>query len=365
MKNVFIALLSLLYFQSAAQIKVPVKIDTTQQQNMKLYQFIKTYMNQDTISNALWRPEYKSKPFYDYNMDWIWSEYTPKKISQKFDLELSELQSINDTLSYFKLSAHSKPDKKSNTYTNVYKYYIVEINGKYYLDNCKAYDSKYFTSYKTKNISFYLSPFYTPDEKAMDHASLELDSLVKLLKRPALNHPIEYYMCSNEGELNNLANIVIWNGGLTGFTNSQDGYVVGINDNPSYQHEFIHAILKMGANCFFLQEGMAMLYGGGNKGKTSYIQGISDLKDCYKSGNCNFDKLYARKTDTKYSSILSYTFAAACCKYIIDQYGMDFLYELYYDKNITSENFLEKLMQKTGKSKEQIRKSVEKLILSK
>ena len=351
------------FYKLQAQVPISAKIDTSNQKTISLINFINTYMSQDTISNALWHPKYKTKLFYNYNMDWIWGEYSPKQIAKKFDLELVELQSINDTLSYFKLLARSKPDKKTNTYTNVYKYYIVKIGDKYYLDNCKDYDFKSFISYQTRNIHFYLSPFYKLNFRAMEKASRSLDSLSKAMKRPLPKKPIEYYMCSNEGELNNIANIVIWNGGLTGFTNSQDGYVVGINDNPSYVHEFVHAILGFGADCFFLQEGMATLYGGSNKGKTSYQQGIKELKDCYNTGNCTFEKLYAREVDTKYSSVLSYTFAAACCKYLINQYGIDFLYSLYYNKNITSGNFLEKVIQKTGKSRNELKTGIEKFIL--
>lgn len=365
MKKIFtILLLFSVFHQLQAQVHISDKIDTTSQKTKDLCQFINIYMSQDTITNKLWHPKYKNRSFYDYNMDWLWNRYSPKKYATKFDLELVELQSINDTLSYFKLLARSKPDKEGSTYTNVFKYYIVAKSGRYYLDNCKEYDSKLFVRYQTKNIHFYVSPFYMISKKAMDRASESLDSIRRVLKRPVLKKPVEYYMCSNEGELNNLANIMIWgNSGLTGFTNNVDGYIVGINNNPSYQHEFIHAVLGPGANCFFLQEGIATLYGGTDKGRTNYIKGIQELKTCYNSGNCNFDKLYAREVNGKYSSSLTYTFAAACCKYLIDHYGINFLYQLYYDKSITSDNFLEKVMLKTGKNREELKTGIEKEIL--
>ena len=365
MKKIFtILLLFSVFYQLQAQVHISDKIDTTSQKTKDLWHFINVYMSQDTITNKLWHPRYKNRSFYDYNMDWLWNRYSPKKYTTKFDLELVELQSINDTLSYFKLLARSKPDKEGSTYTNVFKYYIVAKSGRYYLDNCKEYDSKIFVRYQTKNIHFYLSPFYTISKKAMDRASESLDSIRRILKRPVLKKPVEYYMCSNEGELNNLANIMIWgDSGLTGFTNNVDGYIVGINDNPSYQHEFIHAILGPGASCFFLQEGMATLYGGTDNGKTNYTKGIQELKTCYNSGECNFDKLYAREINGKYSSSLTYTFAAACCKYLIDHYGINFLYQLYYDKSITSDNFLEKVMLKTGRSREELKTGIEKEIL--
>lgn len=365
MKKIFtILLLCAVFRQVQAQVHVSGKIDTTSQKAKDLCHFINAYMSQDTLTNRLWHPKYKNRTFYDYNMDWLWNRYSPKKYAAKFNLQLVELQSINDTLSYFKLLALSKPDKQGNTYTNVYKYYIVAKGGQYYLDNCKAYDSKLFVRYQTKYIHFYISPFYSISKKAMYRAGESLDSIRRVLKRPPLKAPIEYYMCSNEGELNNLANMMIWgNGGLTGFTNNVDGYVVGINDQPAYQHEFIHAVLGPGANCFFLQEGIATLYGGTDKGRTSYLKGIRELKSCYSTGDCNFDNLYAREVNGKYNSSLTYTFAAACCKYLIDHYGTDFFYQLYYDKSITSDNFLEKVRQKTGKSREALKTEIEKEIL--
>ena len=102
-----------------------------------------------------------------------------------------------------------------------------------------------------------------------------------------------------------------------------------------------------------------------NKGATSYTQGIKELQQCYQRGDCNFENLYAREVKQQYSSGLTYTFAAAFCKYLIGNYGMDFFYKLYYNKEITTKNFMEKVSQKTGKSPEQLKKGVEKLILSK
>ena len=61
MKKLLILLLSITYFQTRAQIKVPVKIDTTQHKTQHLYQFIKSYMQQDTISNQLWHPDYSEQ----------------------------------------------------------------------------------------------------------------------------------------------------------------------------------------------------------------------------------------------------------------------------------------------------------------
>lgn len=358
----FLMILALAQIQSKAQLYVPVKIDTSQAKTKSLYLFINDYMKKDTISNEMWHPKYKHKKRPDNNMDWIWGQYTPKKIARTFNLELAELQKVNDTLSYFKLSAKSKPDKENYSYTNVYKYYIVEKEGKYYLDNCKPYDTDRFRKHETKNIHFYVSPFYTIDKRKMEDASKTLDALYLKFKKPHLKKPIDYFMCATEEELNNLSNIVIWDGGFGAFTNIPEAYVVAINDNPDYKHEFIHAILGLGANCFFLQEGIASLYGGTDKGKASYEDGLKELRSCYGAGKCDFDNLYLRQVQQQYSSSLTYAFAAVFCKYLIDNYGMDYFYKLYYDKEITSDNFLEILIKKTGKSKAEIKKEIEKLI---
>lgn len=360
---VTVFLLLLTYFQSFAQLKVPVKIDTSKSQTRQLYQFIDAYLQQDTISREMWHPKYKGKKVYDYTMDWLWGSKSPKKFSKLFELELAELQKVNDTLSYVKILAKSRPEKLHEDFSNVYKFYIVEIKGKYYLDNCKEYDAVRFKKHQTKNLNFYVSPFYTVDKKAMEKASEQLERLYVQLKRPRLAKPIDYYLCATEEELNNLSNIVIWNGGLGGYTNIPEGFIVAINSNPDYKHEFIHAILGSSANCFFLQEGIATLYGGMDKGMKSYEKGIEELKACYGTGQCNFDNLYAREVKQQYSSTLTYTFAGAFCKYLIDNYGLDYFYKLYYNEAITTENFMEKVSESTGKSQAEIRKGVEKLIL--
>ncbi|TDO20327.1 hypothetical protein [Pedobacter duraquae] len=361
-KHLFSAIILLLALNSSAQITISSKIDTSKTNNAQLIKFINTYFQKDSISKTMWHPKYKNKVVWDYSMDWIWGTWSPKKISTKFDLELVELQKVNDTLSYFKISAASKPEIMHEKFTNVYKYYVVNINGKYYLDNCKPYDQTRFTEYKTKNINFYSSPFYHIPPAKMKAAAVELEKLNKQLKRPAITKPIDYFLCATEEELNNLSNIVIWNGGLGGYTNIPERFIVAISDNPDYKHEFVHALLGTGANCFFLQEGMASLYGGMDEGAKTYEQGIKELKECYNSGDCNFEKLYARNIGQKYSSSLTYTFAAACCKYLINNYGLEYFYKLYYNKDITSENFLEKVSNITGKTPKDFRTGMEKLL---
>jgi len=364
MKILFTALIVLsAYFQSEAQIKLNTKIDTTDHKKLQLYNFIASYFKKDTISNLMWHPKYAGKRSYDYTMDWLWSNSTPKKLATLMDLELVELQQLNDTLAYCKILAKSKPEKLGEVFSNVYKLYIVKIKNEYYLDNCKDYDSRRFKKIETKNIHFYISSFYTIDKRKMKGASRELDILYGRLKRPRLTKPIDYYMCSSEDELNNLSNLLVWDGGLGAYTNIPEGFIVAVNDNPVYKHEFIHAILGSSANCFFLQEGIAVLYGGLDRGTKSYEDGLVELKACYESGKCNFENLFEKKVDQKYNSSLTYTFAGAFCEYLIKSYGLDFFYKLYYDKEITTANFIERIINETGKSKKEVIEGVEKIIM--
>ena len=348
---------------SNAQIKLNSKIDTTILEKRHLHQFITSYFLKDTISNELWHPKYRGKKTYDYTMDWLWSNKTPKKLAKLMMLELVELQSVNDTLAYCKILARYRSEIPEESFSNVYKLYIVKINGDYFFDNCKEYDSKRFREFETKNIHFYVSPFYTIDAKKMKSASRQLAILYKELKKPRLKKPIDYYMCSSEDELNNLSNLLVWDGGLGAYTNIPAGFIVAVNDDPVYKHEFIHAILGSSANCFFMQEGIAVLYGGLNKGTKSYETGLAELKACYQTGKCTFDNLYERKVEQQFNSNLTYAFAGVFCKYLIDKYGLEFFYKLYYDKEITTTNFMEKIIEATGESRKEIVEGIEKMIV--
>lgn len=364
MKILFTLLIILsTYLHSNSQIKLNSKIDTTNREKGHLYKFIVSYFEKDTISNEKWHPKYRDKQTYDYTIDWLWSNRTPRKLAKIMNLELVELQKVNDTLAYCKILARYKSDDPKESFSNVYKFYIVNIDGKYYFDNCKDYDSNRFKKFETRNVNFYVSPFYNIDEQKMKSASRQLDLLCKELKKPRLAKPIDYYMCSSEDELNNLSNLLIWDGGLGAYTNIPEGFIVAVNDDPVYKHEFVHAILGESANCFFLQEGVAVLYGGLDKGTKSYEAGLADLRACYQNGKCTFENLYDRKVDQKYNSNLTYEFAGVFCKYLIDKYGLEFFYKLYYNKEITTANFIEKVSELTGTSKKEIVEGVEKMIL--
>lgn len=342
------------------------KIDTTNQKINSLYHFINYYMNRDTIDKKCWNPKYNNTATYNYAdyVDWIWRDKTPAWILKKYYVKLVELDTISSNLAYFKLLVFAKNDTTMwvSNYSSVYKYYITKINGNYYLDNCKEYETKKYFAYNTKNIHFHCSPFLTNDTLEMKKASNKVDSLCFQLERKPLTSPIDYYMCSNESEMSMLCNIDIWDGRVGGITNMIDKIIICITNRVYYPHEFIHAILGYGANCNFLQEGIASYYGG--LGQTlSYQDGLNELKECYHTGRCNFDNLCALKIYNLTNSNPKYAFAGAFCQYLIDTIGMKKFYELYYDKTITNQNFLEKVQQVTNKSKEEIKVEVEKIIL--
>lgn len=349
------------------KINIVNKIDTSNQKIKNLYLFINDYMNQDTISNEYWNPKYKTISKYNYNsfIDWIWRSKSPAWIKQHFSIKLVELDTLSDTLAYFKLFLYSNSDTINviPNYNNVYKYYINKINGKYYLDNCKEYETRNFISYKTKNIYFHLSPLLIIDTLQMIKASNQLDDLCKSLNRKPPDSPFNYYMCSSENEMNIICNIVMWDGRQGGFTDTEEKFVVSITKNVFYQHEFIHILLGKGAPCFFLSEGIATLYGGPSQ-FTTYQEGLNQLKECYQTGKCNFDNLYDRKISNAQNSNPTYIFAAAFCQYLIETLGLKKFYELYYDKDITTLNFLEKVKEYTHKTKEEIKTGIEKIILN-
>lgn len=345
-----------------AQISVPLKVDTSKIEIKELYLFVEKVMAQETITKELWNPKYRNAKYYNYNyfIDWIWRSLPPKTITDKFDVRLVELQIINDTLSYFKLEV-SNNDTTNIAMFNIYKYYIVKQNDTLYLDNCKEYDSYIFNQIETENIIFHISPFINISKSDLETASKEFDLLQIELGYLSNRTKVEYYMCSNESEMNMLSNIVVWNGGVGGFTNMESKYVVAISNNPFYKHEFVHVILGKGAPCFFLGEGIASLIGGLNE-NTTYNEGLTELKDCFKSGRCNFDNLYERKVGNNYNMNPTYAFAAVFCKWLISEVGLNVFYEMYYDNSINTNNFLDKVIERTGKSENEARTEIINLI---
>jgi hypothetical protein len=364
MKTKLLLLLLLFSFNMKAQLKFQFKIDTTNKTINGLYHFINDYMKQDSISKKYWNPKYKNAEGYNNSAmlgDGLWKYKTPKWITQNFFVKLVELDTINDTLSYFKLLVTNN-DTLDN-FTCLYKYYITKVAGKYYLDNCKEYETRNFFTYKTKNIIFHCSPLLKNDTFAMIRASNQVDSLCKVLARKPPDSPFDYYMCSSESEMSIICNIEIWDGRVGGITALKERMIISITKDVFYPHEFIHVILGYGTSVI-LKEGIASYYGGLSQNLT-YKDGLLYLRECYETRRCNFDDLYAGKITNLLNSNPRYAFSGAFTQYLIETIGINKFYDLYYNKEITNENFLEKIQTLTHKSKEEIKAGVEKIILGK
>lgn len=344
---------------------VPLKIDTTNNLKNKEYVFfIKSFMNSSVIDDSVyWHPKYNSLTHknYNYNIDWLWRTLSPKEVKTKFYTQIMELQHINDSLSYFKLLISDNDSTHMSTY-NIYKFYIIDVNGIKYIENCMPIEkNNLFDRIETENITFYISKFYDQiNNEELKKASLYIDSLRTFFKVNSFFTKFDYYMCNNEEEMNILSNIIVWDGGVGGYTNFEGNFIVAINDNPIY-HELIHIVLGKGASCFFLGEGIASLYGGLSI-NTSFEEGKKTLKECYKNNICNYEDLCKRKSYNNYNSTETYTFAAIICSYIIDNYGMEFFMEMYYDPKINTSNFFEELSTKTQQTPQYIQSQIEKII---
>jgi hypothetical protein len=365
-KLTFLCLFICFSLSTKAQLNIALKIDTGNAKIAGLYHFINNYLlvPEDSVRKQYWNPKYKNfTDYYNYSnfIDWIWRGYKPSYLNREFHIKLTELDTINDTLSYFKIMFYSKDLIDTLKCAGVYKYYITARNGNYYLDNCKDYETRDFYSFKTKNIHFFVSPFIKADTVEMLQSSRKVDSLCNRLSRNSPANPFSYYMCSNQNELLIISNIVSGEQYVGGYTNMEARYIVSITNKPFYPHEFIHVILGKGASFFITGEGIASLYGGLSK-QTTYCQGVQELQECYHSGRCNFDNLFGRKVYNLRNNNPTYAFAAVFCQYIINTAGISAFYTLYYDKEITDANFMDKVSRLIHKNKEEIRKGVEKLL---
>ncbi|MBW6484451.1 MAG: hypothetical protein K0B10_15520 [Vicingaceae bacterium] len=365
MKNITLITAILLNFFSYSQT-VSLKIDTINNSKNKEYiSYIMSFMNDSIVDNPIfWHPKYNTITHknFNYNIDWLWRTLPPKDIKTKFYTQIMELQHINDSLSYFKILISDNDSTLMSIY-NIYKFYIIKKDEKKYIENCLPIEKNdLFNKIETKNITFYVSRFYNQiKEDEFKKASLYIDSLKQFFR---INKPFikfDYYMCNNEEEMNKLSNIVVWDGGVGGYTNFEQNFIVALTSTPIYAHEFIHILLGKGGSCFFLGEGVASLYGGLSF-NTSFDEGKKILKECYINNICNYEDLCKRKSYNNYNNTETYTFAAIICSYIIDSYGIDFFLNLYYDSKINTNNFFNELSIKTGQTPQYIKSQIEQII---
>lgn len=340
---------------------VHVAIDTTNESLYRKYLFIKEYYNQDSNLKNYWHPKYKNFKKYNFSslVDGITQRKTPKEIKNNFDIEITEIQELNDTLSYFKVALSSEKD-----YNIVeYKYYLVERKGRLYIDNCKDYEKYIFHKFITSNIIFYISNWYDINEEDLLNANLKFDSLYNFLSPKKTKPIVENYLCASVEEMNILNNMTYFYGYVGGFTNIEQNYIVAHYNEPFYTHEFVHVLLgSPTGNCFILGEGIASFLGGLSHNVT-YKQGLEYLKSCYRNGRCTFDLLYERKIFNPRDNTPTYAFAGAFCEFLISRYGMDSFYDLYYDKEVNDRNLLEKVSEKEGIDREEIIDAIEKIIM--
>lgn len=273
---------------------------------------------------------------------------------------ISELEILNDTLSYCKIEVSTPEGHHYLTY----KYYIVDVNGKLFLDNCLPYELARFKFITTENLDFYVSPFHVVDERLYKTASKAIDSLYRVLKPDAKKDKFRVFMCSSIEEMNILSNMTKYYGYVGGFANMGAKYAVYTYDTPIHKHEFVHMILgKTKGKGFILGEGIASLYGGLSP-QVSYADGKKQLKRGYEDSQYNFEQLYTRKIFNARDNTPSYTTAAVVCEYIQRDFGIEKLLEFYYDPNINDKNLLAELSTLKNITEDDLIKKIEKIILS-
>ncbi len=359
-KNILaIFLLCLSGYSTYAQT-INMVIDSSDISIKEKITFIKDYFQQEQDAKKFWHPKYANSEKYNFStlIDGITQFHTPKAMLDRFKVEITELQELNDSLSYFKFALSSDKDP----HIIEYKHYLVKIGNQYYIDNCKDYEKHRFSHIKTPNISFYISPWFGFKEDDLNKASEKMDSLFQVLKPQKSMPHVENFLCASIEEMNCLTNMTHFYGYVGGFTHIEQNFIVAHNNAPLYLHEFIHVLLGAAAgNSFILGEGLAS-YLGGLSHHHSYQDGLDYLKQCFEEGRCTFDLLWERKIHNQRDNIPTYGFAAAFCDFIITNYGYDYLLDLYNDPAISDQNLIEKVCQDQKLTKEDIVAAVKKII---
>jgi len=338
MKKILLVVTFSLFMNIVYSQTVYDAIDTTDIEIAERIKFIRSYYNQETDYKEFWHPKYKNYNSCNFSelVDGISRNLSPKRIRDRFNTQITELQLLNDSLSYFKIFISDKSDP----HLVEYKYYLVKLNGKYYLDNCKEYEKYRFNSYKTQYITFYTSPWIKADTIKMVEASNALSELYSKLTPDKPLQNITNFVCSSVEEMNILTNMTHYYGYVGGFAQMDDNFIVSHNGPYDYIHEFIHILLgNTAGGSFFLGEGVASYYGGLSY-KTSYKEGLRYLKGCFAEKRCTFDLLLAKKIYNQRDNTPGYAFAALICDFIINNYGYSYFMSLYNNPEVTDANLL-------------------------
>jgi hypothetical protein len=335
-------------------------IDSTQSEIIPKIDFLKAYFSDTVNVKSYWLPKYSTTEYYNYSqlVDALTRNFKPYQALKKFDVEITELQSINDTLSYFKYMISASYDK----HLVEYKLYLVNRNGTFFIENCKDLEKDRFYHFETPNITFYISKWREIDTISLNRASYRLDSIAKFLIPGSSIPHIQSYLCETVEEMNIITNMTHYYGFVGGFTHIENRFIVSYKAPPDYIHEFVHVILPPAAGMpnFFLGEGIAS-YLGGLSHHHSYQYGKEYLKDCFDSGRCTFDLLLARKIYNQYDNTPTYAFAAAICDYIITNYGYDYFFELYHNPDVNDTNVMDKICDDKNISKKRLIRGISQI----
>ncbi len=359
--RIFVALIFFLFlFSFGHSQSVYDVVDSVNVDIKKRIDFLREYYTQEKDYKSYWHPKYKDIENYQFgtNIETFVRMYSPKVTNNALDLQIREICLLNDSLSYVKLKGFY--DKQ---HIITYKYYIADIDGKLYLDNCLEYESKRFNHIKTDYIDFYISKWYDFTEEDCLQAAREYDDLYDLLKPPVPKKRMKNFVCASPEEMNILANMEEYYGYVGGFANSECNFIVAHKKEVFYKHEFVHAILGSPASgkCWHLSEGMATRFGGFRE-SDDFDYCLQYLREGYASGRFNFDDLYHRKISNPTDNAPTYSFAALLCEYILQKWGMDTLREMYYNPEITDDNLLSILENKANLDKEGLIRQIEALI---
>ncbi|GAA4182791.1 hypothetical protein GCM10022218_40470 [Sphingobacterium ginsenosidimutans] len=339
-------------------------IDSTDIKIEARINFIRNYFAGDREqAKEFWHPKYQQKKDYNYAVfiDAVSRNFSPKDIRKNNKLLISELEMLNDTLSYCKIEVFTLDGLHYLTY----KYFIIDINGKLFFDNCLPYELSRFQNVPTEYLDFYISPYHTISRSALTSASKTVDSLYNVLRPGQNKEKFKIFMCSNIEEMDILSNMTKYYGYVGGFTNMEEKYAVYAYDSPIHKHEFVHLILgKRSGMGYILGEGIPTLYGGVSP-QISYYEGRMELQEGYRKALYNFEKLYNREISNAKNNVPSYTIAAVVCEYIRRKFGLDELLALYYNPNINDDNLLVELARKSLITKERLIDEIEVIIFEK
>ena len=329
----FLLLVNVLHGQ-----RISNNIDSSSADNIVKVKLIRSYYESenDSIAKLHWNPSLRFYNNYNFskNIETYSRTSSPKQINKHLGLSITELESVNDTLSYVKIDV----DYPGEGVILTYKYYIVKIGNKYYLDNCIDYEKGRFKKFSTENIIFYISPLH---KRIGDHlyteANKTVDSLYNSLPTLKKRAKFEVFLCSSVEEVNLLSNLTRYYSKQLAFANPDFNTVVMMYDSPIHKHEFVHAVVGGDrSDSRILNEGIATLYGGLSP-QQGFNDGIKELKILLKKEDKDLEQVFKANNST----IVNYTIYGLIAEFLEEKLGRKELFALHYDKEINDKNLIE------------------------